>query len=130
MAKQNAGSPEKANRAPKTPRGADKRIESSAASSEARVPKEASKIMTQPLPRILDEIEESIKAANLAAQNARDAAEEARKAGEKAANEAARVAAEAIGKVEQVAKKALRLAELLNSAIIEASQGLERKLTR
>ncbi len=108
MAKQNAGSPEKANQAPK----------------------EISKIMTQPLPRILDEIEESIKAANLAAQNARDAANEARRAGEKAANEAARVAAEAIGKVEQTANKALRLAELLNSAIIEASQGLQKKLTK
>jgi len=130
MAKQNAGSPEKANRAPKTPREAEKRGEGNAASSEVRVPKEASKIMTQPLPLILDEIEESIKAANLAAKNARDAADEARKAGEKAANEAARVAAEAIGKVEQTAKNALRLAELLNSAIIEASQGLERKLTK
>ncbi len=58
------------------------------------------KIMTQPLPQILDEIEDSIRFANEAARDARKAAEEARQAGEKAANEAARVAAEAISKAE------------------------------
>ena len=58
------------------------------------------KIMTEPLPQILDEIEDSIRLANEAARNAREAAEEARKAGERAANEAARDAAEGIGKVE------------------------------
>lgn len=87
------------------------------------------KIMVMPLPQILDEIENSIKAADEAAKNARDAAEEARKAGEKAAGEAARVAAEAISKVEQVAKNALALAELLNSAIMEAAVTLEKRLT-
>jgi len=39
------------------------------------------KIMTQPLPQILDEIEGSIRLANEAAKNAREAAEQARKAG-------------------------------------------------
>jgi len=87
------------------------------------------KIMTQPLPRILDEIEDSIRAANEAAKNARDAAEEARRAGEKAAGEAARVAAEAIGKVEQVAKEAKQLAELLKSAVTEAAVTLEKRLS-
>lgn len=87
------------------------------------------KIMTQPLPQILDEIEDSISLANEAGKDARKAAEEARLAGEKAANEAARVAAEAIAKVEQMAKEALQLAKLLNSAITEAATGLERKLS-
>jgi len=89
---------------------------------------ETKKIMTQPLPQILDEIEDSIKLANEAAKNAREAAEEARKAGEKAANEAARVAAEQISKVEQTAKSAMQLAELVNSAIMEAVAVLEKRL--
>lgn len=87
------------------------------------------KIMTQPLPMILDEIEDSISKADEAAKNAREAAEEARRAGEKAASEAARVAAEAIAKVEQVAQNALQLAELLNATLIEAASGIEKKLT-
>ena len=56
-------------------------------------------IMTKPLPQILDELEGSIKLADLAVKDAREAAEEARKAGEKAASEAARVAEEKIEKV-------------------------------
>jgi hypothetical protein len=88
------------------------------------------KIMTVPLPKILDEIDDSIRLANEAARDARKAAEEARQAGEKAANEAARVAAEAIGRVENVAKEALELAKLLNSAVVEAAVGLEKKLTK
>jgi len=87
------------------------------------------KIMTQPLPVILDEIEDSIRKADEAAEIARRAAEEARKAGEKAAGEAARVAAEAIARVEQIARNALQLAELLNATLIEASTGIEKKLT-
>ena len=86
------------------------------------------KIMTVPLPQILDEIEESIRLADEAAIDARKAAEEARQAGEKAAKEAARVAAEAIGKVEKTAKEALELARLLKSAITEATASVERKL--
>ncbi len=86
------------------------------------------KIMTVPLPKIFDEIEESIKLANEAAVDARKAAEEARQAGEKAANEAARVAAEAISRVERTAKEALELARLLKSTITEAAAGVERKL--
>jgi hypothetical protein len=91
--------------------------------------KRAPKIMTEPLPRILDEIEDSINAANAAAKDARQAAEEARKAGEKAANEAARVAAEAIGRVEQIAKNALQLAELVNLAVMEAATAAQKRLT-
>jgi len=87
------------------------------------------RIMTEPLPRILDEIEDSIKAANEAARDARQAAEEARKAGEKAASEAARVAAEAIGKVEELAKNALQLAELVKLALVEAATAAEKRLS-
>ncbi len=87
------------------------------------------KIMTEPLPKILDEIEDSIRAANEAARDARKAAEEARQAGEKAASEAARVAAEAISRVEKTAKEALELARLLKSVITEAATSVGRKLT-
>lgn len=87
------------------------------------------KIMTQPLPQILDEIEASIGAADEAAKDARRAAEEARRAGEKAASEAARVAAEAIGKVEQLAKAAMQLAELINSTLLESSAVVQKRLT-
>ena len=90
---------------------------------------ETRKIMTKPLPQILDEIEDSIRLADAAAQNAREAAEEARKAGEKAASEAARVAAEAIGRVEQIAKNALQLAELLKLAAMDAVVAVERRLS-
>ncbi len=86
------------------------------------------KIMTKPLPQILDEIEDSIKLADEAAKSAREAAEEARKAGEKAASEAARVAAEAIAKVEQIAKNAMQLAELLNLAVTDAAVAMEKRL--
>lgn len=99
--------------------------------AESKAVKEAQpkKIMTQPLPQILDEIEDSIRKADEAAKNAREAAEEARRAGEKAAGEAARVAAEAISRVEQIAKNALQLAELLNATLLEAATGVEKKLT-
>jgi len=91
--------------------------------------KKAPKIMTKPLPQILDEIEDSITAANEAAKDARKAAEEARKAGEKAASEAARVAAEAIGRVEQIAKDALQLAELVQLAVMEGTTAAQNRLT-
>jgi hypothetical protein len=87
------------------------------------------KIMTQPLPQILDEIDDSIRLANEAAADARKAAEEARRAGEKAASEAARVAAEAISKVQKTAEDALALARLLNSTMMDMAQGVEKKLT-
>jgi hypothetical protein len=90
---------------------------------------ETKKIMTQPLPQILDEIEDSIKLANEAAKDARQAAEEARKAGEKAANEAASVASEKISKVEQAAKSALQQIELLKSALLDATAAIEKKLS-
>ncbi|MBI4187988.1 MAG: hypothetical protein HY529_02155 [Chloroflexi bacterium] len=87
------------------------------------------KIMTQPLPQILDELDDSILAADAAAKDARKAAEEARQAGEKAAGEAARVAAEAISRVQKTATEALELAKLLNSTLIETSASVQKKLT-
>lgn len=87
------------------------------------------KIMTQPLPQILDDIENSIRLADEAAKNARDAAEQARKAGEKAALEAERVATEAIARVEKVASEALKLAELLKAAIMDATAAIDNRLS-
>jgi methyl-accepting chemotaxis protein len=87
------------------------------------------KIMTKPLPQILDEIEDSIRQANEAADNARAAAEEARKAGEKAAGEAARVAAESIAKVQKKAAEILKLAERIRATILEAADVLDKGLS-
>jgi hypothetical protein len=86
------------------------------------------KIMVKPLPAILDELDNSIRLASEAAKDAREAAEEARRAGEKAASEAAKVAAEAIAGVEQIAKNAMQLAELLNSAVKDAIDAMEKRL--
>jgi Cdc6-like AAA superfamily ATPase len=65
------------------------------------------KIMTKPLPAILDELDDSIRLANEATKDARQAAEEARRAGEKAANEARRAAEIAVAKVRDEATKAI-----------------------
>ena len=85
------------------------------------------KIMTKPLPEILDELEDSIRLAEEAAKDARKAADEARKAGEKAANEAARVAADAITKVEETAKETMQLAKLLHLAMKDAIVAIEKR---
>jgi len=90
---------------------------------------ERHKIQTEPLTQILDEIEASITLANEAAKNAREAAEEARRAGEKAASEAARVAAETIAKVDETAKKALKLAELVKLAGMDAATSYQKRLS-
>jgi len=90
---------------------------------------EARKIMTKPLPQILDEIENSIRLANEAAKNARDAAVEVRKASEKAVNEATRVANERIAKVEQIAKNAMQLAELLELAVMDGVTAVDKRLS-
>jgi uncharacterized protein (UPF0147 family) len=87
------------------------------------------KIHTEPLTQILDEIDDSIRLANEAAKNARDAAEEARRAGEKAANEAARVAAEAVARVDEIAEKALQLAELVKAAGTDAANAYQKRLS-
>ncbi|MFC2060761.1 hypothetical protein ACFLTZ_06755 [Chloroflexota bacterium] len=90
---------------------------------------EPKKIMTKPLPQILDEIEESIKSANDAAKYARSAAEEAGKAGEKAAKDVTKIANERIEKVEQIANNALQLAELLKLALIDGVTAVDNRLS-
>jgi len=90
---------------------------------------ESRKIMTKPLPQILDEIEDSIKLADDAAKNAREAAVEARKAGEKAFNDATKVANERIDRVEQIARNALQLAELLKLAILDGASAVDKRLS-
>jgi transcription initiation factor TFIIIB Brf1 subunit/transcription initiation factor TFIIB len=99
------------------------------AEKEMAAEEKPKKIMVQPLPQILDEIDNSINLADEAAKNAREAAEEARKAGEKAAKEAARVAAAAIARVEHTAETALQLAELLSATLKEAAAGIDKKLS-
>lgn len=90
---------------------------------------EPRKIMTKPLPQILDEIEDSIRLADEAAKNARDAALEVRKAGDKAVSEATRIANERIEKVEQMAENALKLAEILKSAVLDGMIAVDKRLS-
>ena len=87
------------------------------------------RIMSKPLPQILDEIEDSIRLADEAAAEARAAAQQARGAGEEAAREAARVAAEAVARVEDIANRALRLAELLKLALTDATGAVDKRLS-
>ncbi len=90
---------------------------------------ETRKIMTKPLPEILDEIEDSIGLADEAAKNAREAAVEARKAGDKAFSEATKIANERIDRVEQIAKNALQLAELLKLAVMDGVATVDKRLS-
>jgi DNA-directed RNA polymerase alpha subunit len=68
-------------------------------------PSETRKIMTKPLPEILDEIEGSIGLADEAAKNAREAAAEARRAGDKAVEEATRNVSKRIVEIEKAVEK-------------------------
>ena len=90
---------------------------------------ESRKIMTKPLPQILDEIEDSIRLADEAARNAREAAVEASKAGEKAVIEATRVVNERVAEVEQIAKNAMQLAELLKLAVMDGVAAVDKRLS-
>jgi len=90
---------------------------------------EARKIMTKPLPQILEEIEDSIRLADEAAKTARDAAVEARQAGEKAFNEATRISNERIAKVEQIARNAMQLAEILKLAVMDGVAVVDKRLS-
>jgi len=99
---------------------------------------ETRKIMTKPLPEILDEIEESLKLADAAAVNAREAAveariagekaaEDARKAGEKAAREARKAGEQAAIEVRKSGEKAIELATLtFNERIDKVEQTVEQ----
>ena len=90
---------------------------------------ETRKIMTKPLPQILDEIEDSISLADEAAKNAREAAVEARKAGDRAFSEATKIANERIDRVEQIAKNALQLAKLLKLAVMDGVATVDKRLS-
>jgi len=90
---------------------------------------ETRKIMTKPLPQILDEIEDSIRLANEAAKNAREAAVEVREAEDKAVSEATKIAHERIDKVEKIANNAMQLAELVRSAMTDGLAAIEKKLS-
>ena len=83
------------------------RKEKGGSQEPTKMEEKQSKIMTKPLPAILDEIDDSIRLANEATKDARQAAEEARRAGEKAANEARRAAELAVAKVRDEATKAI-----------------------
>ena len=92
------------------------------------------KIMTKPLPVILDElenyihrVEEAVKLANAAARDSRSAADQAKESGERAA-EAARKAAEAA--VAKVRDEAARRADVLNDRISEVSENLDGLLDK
>jgi hypothetical protein len=88
------------------------------------------KIMTKPLPQILDEIEDSIRLADEAAKNARDAALEARQAGEKAFNEATKIADKRIAEVERIARDARQLSELVRLALMDGLKAIEKRLSQ
>ena len=88
------------------------------------------KIMTKPLPQILDEIEDSIRLADEAAKNARDAALEARQAGERAFNEATKIANERIAEVDQIARDARQLSELLRLAVMDGIKAIDKRLSQ
>jgi hypothetical protein len=87
------------------------------------------KIMTKPLPEILDElenyikrVEEAVRLAQGAAKEARSAADMAKQAGEEAAGAARKAAEAAVAKVRDEAAKA---ADALNDRILELSERLD-----
>ena len=86
------------------------------------------KIMTKPLPQILDEIEDSILKADEAAKTARDAAVEARKSGEMAFSEATKIADERITEVEKIAREALGMTRLLREAMMAGITAMQARL--
>ena len=82
---------------------------------------ETRKIMTKPLPEILDEIEGSIGLADEAAKIAREAAVEARKAGEKAVEDATKNVSKRIVTIEEAIGKA---ATVTNERFAKAEEAI------
>jgi uncharacterized phage infection (PIP) family protein YhgE len=87
------------------------------------------KIMTKPLPEILDElenyikkVEEAVRLAQGAARDARAAAEMAKQAGEEAAGAARKAAETAVAKVRD---EAARADDVLNDRITEVAEKLD-----
>jgi len=94
----------------------------------AKTEEKQPKIMTKPLPEILDEledytrrVEEAVKLAHGAAKESREAAAQAKLSGEKAAEAARKAAEEAVSKVRDEASRA-------NEAVNERVTDLETEL--
>ena len=90
---------------------------------------ETRKIMTKPLPQILDEIEESINLADEAASQARKAAAEAQTAVEIAVSEAMKNANERVIEAERIAREAMKLAEAMKQALLYGADAVAKKLS-
>ncbi len=95
------------------------------------------KIMTKPLPEILDEledyirrVEEAVRQAQAAARESREAATEARISGEKAADAAKKAADAAVAKVREEALKAVNTLGTKVSAIEANLNTLKEKANR
>ena len=95
------------------------------------------KIMTLPLPQILDElesyirrVEEAVKQAQTAAKDSREAADQAKVSGEKAAEAARKAAEAAVAKVKQEAAKAVDTLGVKVSGIESELNTLKEKVTR
>ena len=96
-----------------------------AATSEQR------KIMTKPLPEILDEIEESIGLADEAAKNAREAAVEIRNSADMAIKEAKDLAQERISNVEnKMTKELSQLRASTEHSIEDATRAINDRIAK
>ncbi len=95
------------------------------------------KIMTKPLPEILDELENYIKrveeaviVAQTAARDSREAAAQAKESGEKAAEAAKKAAEGAVAKVKEEAAKAVDTLDIRVSAIESELNTLKEKVSQ
>ena len=95
------------------------------------------KIMTLPLPQILDElesyikrVEEAVKQAQTAAKESREAATQAKVSGEKAAEAARKAAEAAVAKVKEEAAKAVDTLGVRVSGIESELNALKEKVSQ
>ena len=93
------------------------------------------KIMTQPLPQILDELEDYIKRveaaavlARLAADESREAAAQAKRSGEEAAEAAKKAADEAVAKVKEELDMKLKWLQERTSSLEEGFALLRKRV--
>lgn len=111
---------------------ADKEIKGNREPEKPKVEKVQPKIMTKPLPMILDEledyikrVEEAVKQAQAAAKDSREAAAQAKMSGEKAAEAAKKAAEIAVAKVRE---EVLRAIDALNTKLTDKISDLEAEL--
>ena len=95
------------------------------------------KIMTLPLPQILDElegyirrVEEAVKQAQDAARESREAAMQAQVSGEKAAEAARNAADAAVAKVQEESANAIKALDIRVSGVESGLKELEEKVRR